>query len=84
MADSFRWGVSAVCPVCEKKFFINNPDLWVFKRRAHANINESELFWFDKYSCKKAFEEDYEKTKKKRRSEAALKSKRRVKHGRLR
>ena len=56
-----QYGVYAVCPVCKKAFFVCHPDEYVYKRRASISTNNNKMLYFNKYSCKRAFDKDYEK-----------------------
>ena len=73
MEFDIRRGIDVTCPVCGKGFYITDPDLWVFKLMASVNVGEQKSFYFDKYTCKRAYEKEYEKEKKQRRIAAAKK-----------
>ena len=66
-------GITAVCPVCKVKFYICVPEMWAYKLEATNSEGQRSLLYFNKHSCKRKFEADYENEKVKRRSNAAKK-----------
>ena len=63
MAD----GIIKVCPVCEKVFWIPIPEEWAYKRTATVDSGDREMLYFNKYSCKRKYDAEYEiKMSKKR------------------
>lgn len=63
-------GISRVCPVCQKEFFVPYPDDWVFKRFAKAEKGtKPKLVYFDRWSCKKQFDAEYDPECARQRSE---------------
>ena len=73
VGDKMDRGIWKVCPTCKKEFYIVNPDLWAFKMWAAVKRNGRVLLYFDKYSCKKKYEEGYRDDVTKRRSDALAK-----------
>ena len=63
---STQGGTWKECPQCGKKFFCTSPE-WVYKRPVSVD-GKSSMWFFDKYSCMRVFDE---KQKAKRRSENA-------------
>lgn len=57
------------CPQCGKTFFCSGPE-WAYKR-AVSEGGLSTLRYFDRYSCLRAFDKEYEEKKRKRRIESA-------------
>ena len=62
-----------ICPVCGKKFFVPDFDIWVFKRSANENFRHSEVLYFNKYECKNKYDKKYEEELHRRKVEAAKK-----------
>ena len=63
-------GIYKVCPVCGKAFYVCEPELWVYKMEIHARSERERLVYFNKYSCKRKYEKDYEARKAKRKAES--------------
>lgn len=66
---STQGGTWKECPQCGKKFFCTSPE-WVYKRPVSVD-GRSSTWYFDKYSCLRAFDARYEVQKKRIRSETA-------------
>ena len=67
-------GIWKVCPICNKRFYILYPDLWVYKKVARVKkAGNQEMVYFDKYSCKRKFEDEYSVEVTRRRSDALKK-----------
>ena len=64
-------GLICECPVCDKTFFVSDPDVWVYKREANITKYRTTILYFDRYSCKRKYEKRYEQDVKIRRIEAA-------------
>ena len=56
-----KYGVAAVCPVCHTAFFVCYPEDYVYKREATISRGNHKTIYFNKYSCKKKFDEEYDK-----------------------
>ena len=56
-----RYGVAAACPVCHTAFFVCYPEDYVYKREATISRGNHKTIYFNKYSCKKKFDEEYDK-----------------------
>lgn len=71
---SVRWGngVYRVCPVCGKAFFITDPEIWVYKREIQMRDMKvkTRIEYFDRYSCKRKFDRQYEAEIKQRKKAA--------------
>lgn len=65
-------GVYKVCPVCGKAFYICEPEIWAYKLTTHRK-KVREIVYFNKYSCKKKYEDEYEKEVFKIRQESQKK-----------
>ena len=66
-------GLFKVCPVCKRAFYIIEPDVYVYKRDVHLERNHGKMLYFDKYSCKRKFDSEYEDYLRQMRSDAAIK-----------
>ena len=66
-------GAYFVCPTCEERFFVTEPDIYVYKMTITVAKDKQEKLFFNKYTCKLKYEAEYEKKKSKHRSDAAKK-----------
>lgn len=62
-------GIFKVCPVCNKSFYICEPEIWAYKMNIHTRTDK-RLVYFNRYSCMRAYQKDYEKLLKKRKLES--------------
>ena len=62
-----------ICPVCGEAVYISDPDVWAYKMTVSRKGKKSILY-FNKYSCKRKFEQCYEEMLYKSRSENHIKN----------
>lgn len=64
--DTVTYGGYQICPQCEKVFYVINPDIWVYKRYATMKKGgNSKMLYFCSWHCKRAFDKEYDASKKK-------------------
>jgi len=71
--DWVEGGVDAVCPSCGKEFHVLRPWCYAYRLNVSVETNKQRMLYFDKYTCKHKYEQEYEELKRNRRSEAAYK-----------
>ena len=64
-------GAYYVCPTCGKRFYILEPDMWVYKMTPMVSKGKQQLFYFCKYTHMKQYQEQYDAILKDRRHQAA-------------
>lgn len=67
MNASHPYGGYKVCKTCGKAFYVLRPELWAYKRKIGSG-HDAKIVYFHTYSCKRAFDLEYEKTKVDRRT----------------
>ena len=66
-------GAYFVCPTCKKVFYIEDREVWAYKRNVTLDKNGSQMVYFHTYSCKKKFDKEYDKQIKQNRQDGAFK-----------
>ena len=66
-------GIWRVCPTCGERFYILYPEMWVYKMEASQKNGDRPMLYFNKYSCKRKYEDGYVVELRKRKSDAMKK-----------